>query len=185
MCTVWHVDKYKITFKLVINSRRICRGPVYLMPGPGTGPRPGGWEILVYTTGGVLFTQKVIILQWYRTASIFSTTICTRCETKWHSYIGCPFYDVPVCENVPADGGFLLEKRCRAVGYDKLERCIRSLDRHTNQYTLNPLAPELCFLMSAHPVYTSMWIIQEPNKLAFWNKLHFEEKKKTESIEHV
>jgi len=25
---VWHVDKYKITFKLVINSRRIYRGPV-------------------------------------------------------------------------------------------------------------------------------------------------------------
>ena len=29
-----------------------------------------------------------------------------------------------------------------------------------------------------------MWIIQEPNKLALWNKLHFEEKK-TDSIEHV
>ena len=28
MCTVWRVDKYKITFKLVINSRRISRGPV-------------------------------------------------------------------------------------------------------------------------------------------------------------
>ena len=28
MCTVWHVDKYKITFKLVIKSRRISRGPV-------------------------------------------------------------------------------------------------------------------------------------------------------------
>jgi len=27
MCTVWHVDKYKIIFKLVINSRRISRGP--------------------------------------------------------------------------------------------------------------------------------------------------------------
>ena len=27
-CTVWHVDKYKITFKLLINSRRISRGPV-------------------------------------------------------------------------------------------------------------------------------------------------------------
>ena len=26
MRTVWHVDKYKITFKLVINSRRISRG---------------------------------------------------------------------------------------------------------------------------------------------------------------
>jgi len=28
MFTVWHVDKYKITFKLVINSTRISRGPV-------------------------------------------------------------------------------------------------------------------------------------------------------------
>jgi len=30
MCTVWHVDKYKITFKLVINSRRTSRGPVLI-----------------------------------------------------------------------------------------------------------------------------------------------------------
>jgi len=27
-----------------------------------------------------------------------------------------------------------------------------------------------------------MWIKQEPNSLELWNKLHFEEKKKTESI---
>ena len=47
----------------------------------------------------------------------------------------------------------------------------------------NPLAPELFFLILAHSVY-KMWIIQEANKLALWNKLHFEEKK-TESIEHV
>ena len=39
------------------------------------------------------------------------------------------------------------------------------------------------FLILAHSVY-KMWIIQEPNKLALWNKLQFEEKK-TESIEHV
>ena len=39
------------------------------------------------------------------------------------------------------------------------------------------------FLILAHPVY-KMWVIQEPNKLALWNKLHFEEKK-TESKEHV
>jgi len=42
------------------------------------------------------------------------------------------------------------------------------------------LAPELFFLILAHPVY-KMWIIQEPNKLELWNKLHFEEKEK-ESI---
>ena len=33
------------------------------------------------------------------------------------------------------------------------------------------------FLILAHPVY-KMWIIQEPNMLELWNKLHFEEEKK-------
>ena len=48
----------------------------------------------------------------------------------------------------------------------------------------NLLAPELFFfLILAHPVY-KMWIIQEPNTLDLWNKLHFEEEK-TESIYHV
>jgi hypothetical protein len=41
---------------------------------------------------------------------------------------------------------------------------------------LNLLAPELFFLILAHSVY-KMWIIQEPNKLELWNKLHFKEKK--------
>ena len=39
------------------------------------------------------------------------------------------------------------------------------------------------FLILAHPVY-KMWIIQEPNTLELWNKLHFEEEK-TESIYRV
>jgi len=30
------------------------------------------------------------------------------------------------------------------------------------------------FLILAQPVY-KMWIIQEPNTLELWNKLHFEE----------
>ena len=50
-------------------------------------------------------------------------------------------------------------------------------------FMFNPMAQELFFLILAHPVY-KMWIIQEPNKLALWNKLHFEQKE-TESIEHV
>ena len=41
----------------------------------------------------------------------------------------------------------------------------------------NILAPELFFLILAHPGY-KMWIIQEPNMLGLWNKLHFEEKKR-------
>ena len=39
------------------------------------------------------------------------------------------------------------------------------------------------FLILAHPVY-KMWIIQEPNTLELWNKLHFEDEK-MESIYHV
>ena len=39
------------------------------------------------------------------------------------------------------------------------------------------------FLTLAHPIY-KMWIIQEPNMLELWNKLHFEEEK-MESIYHV
>jgi len=46
----------------------------------------------------------------------------------------------------------------------------------------NILAQELFFLILAHSVY-KIWIIQEPNTLELWNKLHFEEEK-TESIDH-
>ena len=48
---------------------------------------------------------------------------------------------------------------------------------------INLLAPELFSLILAQPVY-KIWIIQEPNMLELWNKLHFEEKE-TESINHV
>jgi len=44
----------------------------------------------------------------------------------------------------------------------------------------NLLVPELFFSILSHPVY-KMWIIQEPNMLELWNKLHFKEKE-TESI---
>ena len=46
-----------------------------------------------------------------------------------------------------------------------------------------PFGAGITFLILAHPVY-KMWVIQEPNKLALWNKLHFEEKT-PESIERV
>jgi len=50
-------------------------------------------------------------------------------------------------------------------------------------YVINFLAPELFFFILAHTVY-KMWIIQEPNTLELWNKLHFEEEK-TESRRHA
>ena len=53
---------------------------------------------------------------------------------------------------------------------------------NVRDYLINLLAPDF-FLILAHPVY-KMWIMQEPNKLELWNKLHFE-KEKPESIYHV
>ena len=38
-----------------------------------------------------------------------------------------------------------------------------------------PFGSGIIFLILAHSVY-KMWIIQEPNTLKLWNKLHFEEK---------
>ena len=52
-----------------------------------------------------------------------------------------------------------------------------------NLLCFNVLAPELFFLILAHPVY-KIWVTQEPNTLELWNKLHFEEEK-TESIYHA
>jgi len=58
-----------------------------------------------------------------------------------------------------------------------------AIARSSAGYYFNLLAPELFFSILAHLVY-KMWIIQEPNTLELWNKLHFEEKK-TESLYHV
>jgi len=61
----------------------------------------------------------------------------------------------------------------------------RVAQRHsvTSRKTLTFWRRNYFFLILAHPVY-KMWIIQEPNKLDLWNKLHFEEEK-TDSIYHV
>ena len=58
----------------------------------------------------------------------------------------------------------------------------RLLSATVNGY-INLLAPEFGIQILAHPV-CKMWIIQEPKKVALWNKRHFEEKK-TEIVQHV
>jgi hypothetical protein len=50
--------------------------------------------------------------------------------------------------------------------------------------SFNLLAPEFGIKILAHPVYKIL-IIQEPKKVALWKKRHFEERKKTDSVQHV
>ena len=80
------------------------------------------------------------------------------------------------------------------VGYRSLASEIKSNTHNNSNHNvtdanlkntkdINLLALELFLLILAHSVYKT-WIIQEPNKLDLWNKLHFEEEK-TESIYYV
>jgi hypothetical protein len=43
-------------------------------------------------------------------------------------------------------------------------------------FYFNLLETDFFFQILAHPVF-KMWVIQKPNKVALWNKRHFEEKK--------
>jgi hypothetical protein len=52
-----------------------------------------------------------------------------------------------------------------------------------NKQVINPLGAGIFFQILAHPVF-KMWIIQEPKKVALWNKRHFKEEK-MESVQHV
>ena len=63
---------------------------------------------------------------------------------------------------------------------------VNFLKKMSRKSRFNPLTfwhRNYFFLILAHPVY-KMWIIQEPNTLELWNKLHFEDEK-AESIYHV
>jgi hypothetical protein len=57
--------------------------------------------------------------------------------------------------------------------------------RRTQLYdaVFNLLATDFFFQILAHPVF-KMWVIQKPNKVALWNKRHFEGEK-MEIIQHV
>ena len=48
---------------------------------------------------------------------------------------------------------------------------------------INLLATDFLFQILAHPVF-KMWVVQKPNKVALWNKRHFEGEK-MEIIQHV
>jgi hypothetical protein len=79
------------------NSRRTSRGPVYLIPGPGTGPRPGGWETLkavfkYFTDRAASLTAQVTKLQsdaLKRFAKRVQTRVGPACYRN--SYLGQRF----------------------------------------------------------------------------------------------
>ena len=57
-----------------------------------------------------------------------------------------------------------------------------NFSRYPEILSINLLATDF-FQILAHPVF-KMWVIQKPNKVALWNKRHFEEKK-MEIIQHA
>jgi glutaredoxin-related protein len=72
-------------------------------------------------------------------------------------------------------------KSCRRIESPQREQWPKTGSHSTHESKINLLAPELFFFNFSTPVY-KMRIIQEPNKLELWNKLHL---KKKNSIHHV
>ena len=89
MCTVWHVDKYKITFKLVINSRRISRGPV-----SGRGPvveKHSFRQILTkLESGRKKAVKSVIYIHFHGNTSNVSRDVSRR-RPDLQTWRGCRF----------------------------------------------------------------------------------------------
>jgi len=89
-------------------------------------------------------------------------------------------------KEVPYMSGMRIAHRYCSAGGRKARRMARFPVNATGHQAVlfNILAQDLfLFLILAHPVY-KLWIMQVPNTLELWNKLHFEEEK-TESIYRV
>ena len=117
-------------------------------------------------------TQAEIIIYCHDKEAVDATARDTW--RKWHK----TSFDCPALRCV-------LQTRVTATQYDfpypTKGKSVRlhawSGPEGSRQWTL--WHPNYFFLILAHPVH-KMWIIQEPNKLALWNKLHFEEQKNGE-----
>jgi len=62
-------------------SRRTSRGPVYLMPGPGTGPRPSGWETLDYGYSNPWWSSSVDCIVRHSVWTVLGTCLVHRLDS--------------------------------------------------------------------------------------------------------
>ena len=90
----------------------------------------------------------------------------------------CRLWDkVEKCFRAGADHRWQYGGCALHAGYLGLHERVILLRCHTLPALLNFWRRNYFFFNFSTPVY-KMWIIQEPNTLELWNKLHFEEKKK-------
>ena len=107
--------------------------------------------------------MNYFVMKWLNTYTfVFSSQNYTNCliMATWR----------PEPEDVAAEQ-ITVKERCAncAICLHYVESCLTFWRRN------------YFFLILAHPVY-KIWIIQEPNTLELWNKLHFEEEKEGEYI---
>ena len=136
-----------------------------------------------------IITQRVMLI--FSDVSISSSGYKdSRTWTLKMGLIGCPEMSIRNCQPSPR---YNPEKRYYFQNVSFKRKVLRSLlpsvclsvslKRKMRWKWFNLLAPELFFfLILVQPVYRML--IQEPNALELWNKLHFEEKK-TDSIYNV
>ena len=110
------------------------------------------------------FVARLLSGQFVVFARTFKMSQLCSCLVKW----------VVICYCTWLKWRFLLAFHCPSTQYNCFCLIFYFLKNTSsclgNFFKL--LAPELFFLILAHPVY-KMWIIQEPNTLELSNKLHF------------
>jgi len=101
---------------------------------------------------------------------ISSTDIVTY-DTNWNGFILTKILIVNYAALIP----MWLPIQCKRITIPF------ALLRLKSAVIIEPFGAGIIFLILAQPVY-KMWIIQEPNMIDLWNKLHFEEEKNGECI---
>jgi hypothetical protein len=136
-----------------------------------------------------VFGSKYVWLSWRRFLVIFlspsrqvssvitniaqwplSDTFFTDCYTSSYLIYWHLWFNLLLCSEVTSS--------LKELQKHKIHKNLKiSFIQHRRMYyqqLINPLVPELFFLIFAHSVF-KMWIIQEPNQVELWNKWHFEE----------
>jgi hypothetical protein len=152
----------------------------------GYNVQPVVYKILIYN----IFVVGLTVSQWntHKTQRVvlcqhFLLYSACNCGHKFLNYVVTTIPRLQHAFNFLAKRNFLSVCFYSQI-FSFTFQCFWTPPRGTNwSASLNFLAPELFFLILAYPVY-KMWIIQEPNTLELWNKLHFEEEK-TDRIYHV
>ena len=109
-------------------------------------------------------------------------TMIKNCRTGWRKKMECILNNFLIFIWMNKDNRKIGRTSITTIGISLIPIVLSCKHKSMVQCVLT-FWRRIFFQILAHPVF-KMWVIQEPNKVALWNKRHFEETK-MEIIQHV